>query len=99
MRQSQHPLQEDRKMKHASHPQITARLRRAVGHLNSTIAMIEEGKPCVDLAQQLHAVEKAVANAKRLLIHDHMDHCLNGSATKRDPRADLTELKALTKYL
>jgi DNA-binding FrmR family transcriptional regulator len=87
-------------MKHASHPQIIARLRRAVGHLNSTIGMIEEGKPCLDLAQQLHAVEKAIANAKRLLIHDHMDHCLNSSSSsKRDPRSDLMELKALTKYL
>jgi DNA-binding FrmR family transcriptional regulator len=87
-------------MKHASHPQIIARLRRAVGHLNSTIGMIEQGKPCLDLAQQLQAVEKAIANAKRLLIHDHMDHCLNSSSSsKRDPRSDLMELKALTKYL
>jgi uncharacterized protein len=87
-------------MKHASHPQIIARLRRAVGHLNSTIGMIEQGKPCLDHAQQLQAVEKAIANAKRLLIHDHMDHCLNSSSSsKRDPRSDLMELKALTKYL
>jgi DNA-binding FrmR family transcriptional regulator len=85
-------------MKHASHPQIVARLKRAVGHLNSTIAMIQEGRACLDLAQQLHAVENAIANAKRLLIHDHMDHCLDGSASKRDPRGDLKELKALTKY-
>lgn len=87
-------------MKHASHPPIVARLKRAVGHLTSTIAMIEEGRPCLDLAQQLHAVENAIGNAKRALIHDHMDHCLDGSGrSKRDPRADLKELKALTKYL
>ncbi len=38
--------------------------------------MIEAGRPCADVAQQLHAVEKAVGEAKRTLIRDHLDHCL-----------------------
>ena len=84
-------------MKHQSHPDILARLRRAAGHLNSVISMIEDSRPCLDLAQQLHAVESAVANAKRLLIHDHMEHCLNGPTS--DAKAALKELKQLTKYL
>jgi DNA-binding FrmR family transcriptional regulator len=86
-------------MKHASHPDVIARLKRASGHLKSVIAMIEKERSCLDLAQQLHAVENAVSNAKRMLIHDHMDHCLNGSGTDMDPRQALRELKALTKYL
>ena len=44
-------------MQHASHPSIIKRLKRAQGHLASTIAMLEEGRPCLELAQQLHAVE------------------------------------------
>jgi DNA-binding FrmR family transcriptional regulator len=79
---------------HASHPAIATRLKRAEGHLRRVIAMIEEGRPCVDLATQLHAVERAVAEAKRALIHDHIDHCL----TDGDGHA-LTEIKALTKLL
>ena len=80
---------------HASHPALIARLKRAEGHLRSVVAMIEAGQPCLDVAQQLHAVEKAVANAKRVLIHDHIDHCLDieGSDTDR------AELKAITRYL
>ena len=66
-------------MKHESHPAIIKRLKRAEGHLRALIGMIEVGKPCLDLAQQLHAVENAIANAKRELIHDHIDHCLDGS--------------------
>jgi DNA-binding FrmR family transcriptional regulator len=50
---------------HASHPSIIARLKRAHGHLASVIAMFEEGRSCLDLAQQLHAVGSAVSNAKR----------------------------------
>jgi DNA-binding FrmR family transcriptional regulator len=84
-------------MKHASHPAIIKRLKRAEGHLRSTIAMIEQGRSCLDLAQQLHAVEGAVSNAKRELIHDHIEHCIDD--TPRNPKAALKELKALTKYL
>ena len=41
--------------------------------------MFEEGRPCTDLPQQLHAVESAVTNAKREVIHDHIERCLDGS--------------------
>lgn len=80
---------------HASHPALIARLKRADGHLRSVIAMIEDGKPCLDIAQQLQAVEKAVVNAKRALIHDHMDHCLD----EEHSPADRDELKAIARYL
>ncbi|MGA0534227.1 MULTISPECIES: metal-sensing transcriptional repressor [Hansschlegelia] len=86
---------------HESHPQVVARLKRALGHLRSVIEMIESGKPCVDVAQQLYAVEKAVAQAKRALIQDHVDHCLEDAAGTqgREQRRSLDEFKAITKYL
>lgn len=80
---------------HASHPAVIARLKRADGHLRSVIAMIEAGRPCLDIAQQLQAVEKAIANAKRTLIHDHMDHCLDVDASE----TDRAELRDITRYL
>jgi DNA-binding FrmR family transcriptional regulator len=80
--------------RHATHPAIATRLKRAEGHLRRVVAMIEEGRPCLDLATQLHAVERAVAEAKRALIHDHIDHCLTGA-----PDHDLAEIKSLTKLL
>ena len=86
--------------RHASHPEIVKRLKRAYGHLGSVIAMIEDGRPCLDLAQQIHAVESAVSNAKRELINDHMEHCLGDGAGKTAAaRAALVEFKTLAKYL
>ena len=79
--------------RHASHPAIVTRLKRAEGHLRHVIAMIESGSPCPDIATQLLAVERAVGEAKRTLIHDHIDHCL-GTGTQ-----DLAEIKAMTKLL
>ena len=85
---------------HASHPEIAKRLKRAHGHLATVIAMIEAGRPCLDLAQQIHAVESAVASAKRELIQDHMEHCLGTDLSEgRDARSALTEFRALAKYL
>tara|TARA_R110000823_G_scaffold266583_1_gene386334 strand:- start:225 stop:485 length:261 start_codon:yes stop_codon:yes gene_type:complete len=80
---------------HASRPALIARLKRADGHLRAVIAMLEAGKPCVDVAQQLQAVEKAVTNAKRVLIHDHIDHCLEVDGSE----SDRAELKTITRYL
>ena len=87
-------------MKHASHPDIVKRLKRAEGHLRSLIDMIEAKRPCLELAQQLHAIEHAIGNAKRELIHDHMEHCLDdGVLNGASARAALREFRALAKYL
>lgn len=86
---------------HETHPEIVKRLKRAEGHLKSVIAMIEGGSPCLDIAQQLHAVEKAIINAKRTLIQDHLDHCLEDTvgALPRDQRKSIDDFKSITKYL
>lgn len=86
---------------HETHPEIVKRLKRAEGHLRSIVVMIEAGRPCVDVAQQLHAVEKAVGQAKKTLIQDHLDHCLEEvvGPLARDERRSIDEFKQITKYL
>ena len=58
---------------HASHPAVIKRLKKANGHLNSTIEMLVDGRTCLDVAQQLQAVENAIHQAKKVLIQDHLD--------------------------
>jgi DNA-binding FrmR family transcriptional regulator len=87
---------------HQSHGDIIKRLKRAEGHLRSIIGMIEEGRACVELAQQLHAVEKAVCQAKRTLIQDHIDHCLEHAliaVSEHGEHSALNDFKLITKYL
>ena len=86
---------------HKSHPDIVRRLKRANGHLRTTIEMMEAERPCLDIAQQLHAVEKAIGAAKRALIHDHIDHCLDIAVgpTSRKQREPINAFKDITKYL
>ena len=88
-------------MHHSNHPEIIKRLRRADGHLKKIIQMIEQGRPCPQVAQQLQAVESAIENAKKALIHDHISHCVNRSLQAAGPagRSALREFKLLARYL
>lgn len=86
---------------HASHPAVIKRIKKANGHLNSTIEMLVDGRTCLDVAQQLQAVENAIHQAKKVLIQDHLDHCLEdllGSVDK-EQKDSLDEFKEITRYL
>lgn len=86
---------------HESHAQIVKRLKRAEGHLRRVIEMFDDGRSCLDLAQQLHAVEKAITEAKRTLIHDHVDNCLDAATNggSKPAKTALAEFKAISRYL
>ena len=83
------------------HAAIASRLKRASGHLEAIIEMIEKGKPCTQIAQQLQAVEGAIENAKKALIHDHISHGLERSLKTAGSRgqAALKDFKQIAKYL
>ena len=83
------------------HLAVVRRLKRADGHLQTIIEMIEQGRPCLQVAQQLQAVESAIENAKKVLIHDHISDCivrpLKGAGVAT--RTPLKEFKEIAKYL
>ncbi|MBV8927032.1 MAG: metal-sensing transcriptional repressor [Bradyrhizobium sp.] len=79
------------------HAAIARRLKRANGHIESIIQMIEQQRPCAQIAQQLQAVEGAIENAKKALIHDHFSHSLKASGSKA--HALLRDFRQIAKYL
>jgi uncharacterized protein len=83
------------------HSAIARRLKRANGHLETIIEMIEQGRPCAQIAQQLQAVESAIENAKKALIHDHISHGLERSfkASGSKGQAALRDFRLIAKYL
>ena len=86
---------------HHSHKDVVSRLNRAAGQIKTVVAMIEGQRSCLDIAQQLHAVEMAVGAAKKVLIKDHIDHCLDVATedSRSARRAAVEEFKQITKYL
>lgn len=79
------------------HAAIAKRLKRAGGHLETIIRMIEQQRPCAEIAQQLQAVEGAIENAKKALIHEHFDHGLKASGLRS--HAMLRDFRKIAKYL
>ena len=88
-------------MKHESLSEIIARLKQAQGQVGSIIAMMAEGRSCLDIAQQLQAAESIIHLAKRNLIQDHMEHCIADAASEggKAAREAMTEFRTLSKYL
>jgi DNA-binding FrmR family transcriptional regulator len=83
------------------HSAIARRLKRANGHLETIIDMIEQDRPCAQIAQQLQAVESAIESAKKALIHDHISHGLERSlkASGLKGQAALRDFELIAKYL
>ena len=86
---------------HESHKSIVNRLQRAKGHLESVIKMINDERDCLDVALQLHAVSKAVHNAKQVYINDHIEHCFDETvlSNPKKMKISIKEFKEITKYL
>ena len=63
--------------------------------------MLGHGRTCLDVAQQLQAVEKAIQQAKKTLIQNHLDHCLEDlvGPLEADQRHSLGEFREITRYL
>ena len=62
-----------------SHTQTKAvlnRLSRAIGHLESVKRMVEDGRDCTEVLVQLAAVRSALNNTAKVILKDHIEHCL-----------------------
>ncbi|MDH4021650.1 MAG: metal-sensing transcriptional repressor [Gammaproteobacteria bacterium] len=86
---------------HRTHRDVVNRMRRATGHLQTIVGMIENGRDCADVAQQLQAVIRALEAAKSTLIHDHIEHCLEDAIgpVSREQRITIEDFKKISRYL
>lgn len=67
-----HPHNHD----HKHTKEVTNRLARAIGHLNKVKQMVENGDDCSEVLIQLAAVKSALNNTGKLILKDHMEHCI-----------------------
>ena len=79
---------------HHDHTQtktVVNRLSRAIGHLESVKRMVEDGRDCTEVLVQLAAVRSALNNTAKIILKDHIEHCISGA--EGDSKA-LEELNA-----
>jgi DNA-binding FrmR family transcriptional regulator len=61
---------------HTQTKSVLNRLSRAIGHLESVKKMVEDGRDCPDVLVQLAAVRSALNNTAKVILKDHIEHCL-----------------------
>ena len=61
---------------HASQKAVLNRLARAIGHLESVKRMVESGRDCSEVLIQLSAVRSALGSTAKLILQDHIQHCI-----------------------
>lgn len=55
---------------------VLNRLSRAIGHLESVKKMVEDGRDCSEVLVQIAAVRSAINNIGKVILQDHIRHCL-----------------------
>jgi DNA-binding FrmR family transcriptional regulator len=61
---------------HAHQKQVVNRLARIEGHVRAIKQMSAEGRDCPEVLLQIAAVRKALDNTAKLILKDHLEHCL-----------------------
>jgi len=78
---------------------VLNRLSRAIGHLQHVRAMVEEGRDCSEVLIQLAAVRSAIDNTGKLILQDHLKHCIAEAAAEGDQKAIDDLCQAIDKYM
>ncbi len=84
---------------HENQKAVVNRLARAIGHLEKVKRMVEDGSDCSDVLVQLAAVRSAIDNTGKVILQDHMRHCMVDAVAAGDQDAIEDLCKAIDKYM
>ena len=78
---------------HTETKKVLDRLSRAIGHMEAVKKMVEEGRDCSEILVQIAAVRSAVNNIGKIILKDHIDHCVVDAVETGDRKVleDLSE--------
>jgi len=84
---------------HPHNKQIINRMARIIGHAEAVKRMIEEGQECSEILIQIAAVRSALNNAGKLILKDHINHCILEAIQNNDDK-ELEKLNnAIDKFI
>lgn len=78
---------------------VLNRLSRAIGHLGSIKKMVEDGRDCSEVLIQLSAVKSAINNTGKVILQDHIEHCIVDAVEHGDTQALLELEKAIDQFI
>ena len=84
---------------HANTKAVLNRLSRAIGHLESVRQMVEDGRDCSEVLIQLAAVKSAINGVGKVILKDHIDHCIVDAVEQGDRKAIEDLEKAIDQFI
>ncbi len=84
---------------HENQKAVINRLSRAIGHLEKVKRMVEEGYDCSDVLIQLAAVRSALDNTGKVILKDHMRHCIVDAVAEGDTESIDDLCQAIDKFM
>ena len=84
---------------HQNTKAVLNRLSRAIGHMESIKRMVEEGRDCSEVLVQLSAVKAAINNTAKVILKDHIEHCLVDAVESGDHEAITEMTDAIDRFM
>lgn len=85
-----------------SHTQTKAvlnRMSRIIGHMEAIKTMVEDGRDCAEVLVQLSAVRSALNGVGKVILKDHIEHCIVDAVRENDVETIEELKKAIDKFL
>lgn len=84
---------------HEDTKKVLNRMSRAIGHMEATKRMVEEGRDCSEVLIQIAAVKSAINNIGKIILQDHINHCIVDAVESGDKKALEDLADAIDKFV
>ena len=84
---------------HENKKVVSNRLARAIGHLQRVKRMVDEDYDCSEVLIQLAAVRAALESTGKVILQDHIQHCIVDAVEEGDEQAIADLCAAIDKFI
>ena len=95
----EHPHTHKHPHVHENQKVVSNRLARAIGHLQRVKRMVDENEDCSDVLIQLAAVRAALESTGKVILQDHIQHCIVDAVEHDDEQALDALCQAIDKFV
>ena len=84
---------------HTQTKAVLNRMARLIGHLQSVRRRGEEGRDCSEVLLQISAVDAALKNVGKIILKDHLEHCIVDAVQDNDREALVRLGQAIDRFV
>ncbi|MCH8293404.1 metal-sensing transcriptional repressor [Candidatus Poribacteria bacterium] len=85
---------------HTQTQKVVNRLAKIEGHVRSIKEMVQNGRDCPEVLIQVAAVQSALQQVGRVILEDHLEHCLIEAVQENSHKEPIEKFKdALAKFI